>query len=149
MTKYLITFLLIFIASSSFGQMSNSADLQETKNNTLFGVKPANSLYSLIDLSKIRWSHSYSLSFFSGGNSSGSFGMFRTNMFYDLSTKLTVGLNLDLTHNSGSLFNRYSENNNASLFPGFMLDYHPSKNFNFRIDYRRVDSSNPYYYRRY
>ena len=150
MIKYLTTFVIIFLASSSFGQMTNSADLQETRSNSLFGVKPVSNLYSLIDLSKVRWSNSYSLSFFSGGTSSGTFGMFRTNMFYDVSSKLTVGLNLSLSHNSGSLLNRYSlDNNNASLFPGFMLDYHPSENFTFRIDYRRVDGSNPYNYRRY
>ncbi len=146
MKKIILILLVIVFASSSFAQFSDVATLEKVKGNTLFGVKPASSLFSLIDLSKIRWSNSYSVSFFSGGSNSGSVGMLNTNMFYDFSSKLTVGLNLRMFHNPGSIFDK-TASSNQSILPGFMIDYRPSKNFSLRIDYRSQDRNQPYYYR--
>ena len=148
MKRIILTLIVMAFASTSFAQLSDKATLESARDNMTFGIKPASSLFSLIDLSKIRFSNSYSVSFFSSGANSGSLGMLNTNMMYDFSSKLTVGVNLSLLHNPNSIFDK-SANANESVLPGFMLDYHPSKNFSLRIDYRTQDrnSYQPYYYR--
>lgn len=146
MKRIFLILLVIVFASSSFAQLSDVATLEKARDTRTFGIKPVSSLFSLIDMSKIRFSNSYSVSFFSSGSNSGSLGMLNSNMFYDFSKKLTVGINLSLFHNPNSIFDR-SANANESILPGFMIDYHPSKNFNLRIDYRSQDRNlyQPYY----
>jgi len=136
--KYTLTiFLLIVMVSASSAQFRDQAVAQENIASPGIGVEPAVKPFSLIDLSKVRWSHSYSVSFFSGGNSSGSAGLFNSTLFYDFSSKLSLAVNLSVAHSPSSLFGDAEAN--ASFLPGFALDYHPSKNFQMSIQFQQVD----------
>lgn len=149
--KYLILVILIFaLVSGPLAQLSDLAGIDRVKMGNGFGVKPASSPFSLIDMSKITWSNSYSVGFFSGGGQSGSLGLLNTRMLYTVSSKLTLSFDLGIAHNPGALFDGNRNNSigdNAAFLPGFSLDYHPSKYFGLRIDYRQVDFSNPLSYR--
>jgi len=127
-----IAVLVLALAASVVGQSSDAAKLNALARANSFKVQPAANPFSLLDLSRLHWSHSYSLSFFSGGGYSGSVGLLRTTMLYDLSPKLTLGLNLGLAHNAGALWGNGSTQ--ASFLPGFWLDFHPSRNFNMSIN---------------
>lgn len=102
-------------------------------------LKGADSPFSLLSSSRIRWSNSYAVSFFSGGGRSGSVGLLNTSMLYEFSPKLSVGLNLGILHNPGSLWG--DRNNGSSLLPGMRLDYHPSKAFRMVLDIRSVSGA--------
>jgi len=127
-------------------QFVDDAAYQSYQRSNSLGVAPAVSPFSLIDFSRVRWSNSYSVSFFSGGNSSGSIGMWNSNMSYDLSRSFSIAFDINLVHNPGGLLG--NTNNDAIILPGFSLDYHPSRNFNLRIDYRTLDYRNNFWYGR-
>jgi hypothetical protein len=122
-TGAIIIILLIGLPPVS-AQMADKVELDSMQKDYL-GLKPADAAFSLIDLSRIHWSHSYSISFFSGGGTSGSLGMYTGSIFYDISSSLSLNLKLGIAHNPGSLFDR-SVSTNAAFLPGVMIDYHPS-----------------------
>ncbi len=143
MKKIIIILSLIFIAGSSFGQLVSDARIQNTISSKSIGVIPVADPFSLIDFSKVRWSNSYSMSFFSGGNSSVSTGMLNSMMSYEISSKLSVALNVGLSHDPGMLLGNGSSN--VNVLPGFQLDFHPSEYFNLRINYQQLDGRNLLY----
>jgi hypothetical protein len=132
MKKLLAVIFVLALAVSVSAQSSDAAKLNAITRSSNFGIRPAASPFSLLDLSKMHWSHSYSISFFSGSGYSGSVGVLRSSMLYDLSSQLSLGLNLGIVHNAGALWG--NGNTNASFLPGFWLDYHPSQKFNMSIN---------------
>ncbi|MFZ1682587.1 MAG: hypothetical protein WAU88_00515 [Candidatus Zixiibacteriota bacterium] len=129
--------MVLVIGSSAFAQLSDMATLKNTQTSQgLVGVKPASNPWSLLDLSRIKWSNSYSVSYFSGGGGSGSAGMLRSNMFYEFSPKLSMSVNLGLVHNLGGVYG--DANSRPTILPGFSLDYHPSSKFQMSISVQRV-----------
>lgn len=142
----LVVSVILFLSTGVFAQMADKADMERINKNYGFGMKSAKSPFSLIDLSKIRWSHSYSVGFFSGGGQSFSSGLLQSTMFYDFSSSLSMAFSLGVVHDPGSLISgNRPQSFNASLLPGFSLDYHPSEHFNFRIDYKTVSGYNNFF----
>ena len=147
MKTALVSLVVIVLAASAWGQLSDQAEMEEINRATVLGIKPAVSPFSLIDLSRVKWSHSYSVGFFSGGNYSGSMGLYNTSMFYEFSSKLSLTVNLGIAHNTGAIWGDGSSD--ANLLPGFRLDYHPSENFRMSLGFQRYSGYVPYTYRPY
>ena len=138
-------FILISISVSA--QMVDKAEIGNMKKDYL-GLKPAGKPFSLIDFSKLQWTHSYSISFFSGGGISGSSGLYVGNIFYEFSSKLSLNLKLGIAHNPGSIFDR-SKGQNAAFLPGIHLDYHPSPNFTISAGFDTRPQNQYYFYNPY
>lgn len=148
MKKILVLYILLVFVYSSFGQSADKAKINEINRTNTFGVKPAVTPFSLLDLSRIRWSHSYSVSFFSGGYGSSSVGLLNSTMMYDISPKISLSLNLSIAHNPSALWG--NGNSNSSFLPGFLLDYHPSNKFRMTVGMQYYNNYNsPYYFRPY
>lgn len=128
LTYCLVALCVMFAFTvSASAQHADQASVREvTTTGNGIGVKPATSALSLLDASRISWSHSYSVAFFSGGGTSGSVGLIRSTMFYDITDNLKLSLNLGMTHNPGALFGS-NEQHNAGFLPGFQLDWRPSE----------------------
>ena len=141
MKRIAIIVFVVLLATSSMAQFSDVAEVNELSKTSSLGSMAAKSPFSLLDNSRITWSHSYSVGFFSGGNASGSYGMLNSTMFYEVSSKLTMAFSMALSHDPGAFWG--NGNQTATFLPGFMLDFHPSKNFNLRINYQRLDGQNP------
>ncbi len=134
-----------FLGVAAVAQQSDVADLRETASANMLGAKPAPSPFSLLDPSRIKWSHSYSISFFSGGNQSGSAGLLSSTMFYELSPSLSLSLNVGILHDGGYLWG--SGKNEATILPGISLDYHPSERFQVLLIVQRYSGvMSPYFY---
>ena len=127
----MVLVLIGLLSSSGFAQLADQADIGTMKNDYL-GIAPASKPFSLIDLSKLHWSNSYSLSFSSGGGYSGSLGLYTGIISYDISSALTLGMKLGVAHDPSALFNRQA-NSGAVFLPGLSLDYHPSQHFRLSI----------------
>ena len=144
--------LLMLIALSGSAQMVDKVEIDNMQKDYL-GLKPAGQPFSLIDLSRLKWSHSYSISFFSGGGTSGTNGLYVGNIFYEFSSKLSLNLKLGIAHDPSSVLERGS-GQNAAFLPGVHLDYHPSPNFTISAGFETYqrnlyDRNSPYYnYRR-
>lgn len=148
MKKFIILLAVIvftFTLNAS-AQLVDKADIQSAKENSL-GLKPVAKPFSLIDLSRIKWSHSYSVNYFSGGGTSTGMGLYTGSMFYEISPSLSIDMQLSVAHNPGSLFNN-SVANETSFYPAMNLDYHPSENFRLSLRFISVPAGyyNPYYF---
>jgi hypothetical protein len=140
MKKALIILIAVLIASTAFAQLADRAQLTAIDNSRPLGVKPAPSAWSLLDLSKLRFTHSYSFGYYSGRNFSGSNGLLRSSLLYDFSPKLSMALSVGVSHNPSSLVGR--GNSDASILPGFTLDYHPSSTFRMILDVQSYNGWN-------
>lgn len=141
--------LLILASVMVFVGVAMAADPAPTSSpasisSSSLGLKGAPNPFSLLDISRIRWSHSYSISYFSGGNASGSAGLLNTTMFYDFSNSLLLSVNVGVLHNSGAIWG--DGKNDATILPGFQLDYHPSEKFRMTIGFQRVSGYGPWYF---
>ncbi|HOD66603.1 MAG TPA: hypothetical protein PK186_08970 [candidate division Zixibacteria bacterium] len=147
MHKLIVILATLTLAASAAAQMSDRADLEAAARANVMGIEPAKSPLSLIDLSRLHWSHSYSLSYLSGGGQSASVGMLTTSMFYEFSPKLSLLLNVGVAHNAGALWGEGVSD--ATVLPGFMLDYHPSESFRMTVGMQSYTGGwyGPYYRR--
>jgi len=141
----LLIAITVLTSGSVLAQFSDQAEIKEIKSNVT-GLQPVSKPFSLIDLSRVKWSHAYSVSYFSGGSYSGSVGMYTGSIFYEFSKSLSLDVKLGLAHNPGALFDSRTDNE-AAFFPAFNLDYHPSDKFRLSIGYAKYPGFNPYGYR--
>ena len=141
----IVVLVVLFLAVPLMAQDSEVAKLRETEAANSLGVKPVASPFSLLDFSRMKWTNSYSISWFSGSGSSGSVGLLNSTMFYEFSPKLSMTLNIGILHNTGAIWG--DANNDATLLPGFQLDYHPSDKFSLSVGVsRQAGWLSPYYY---
>lgn len=145
-TKSVLLSLLLLCATAAVADTAATPSAVPAPTNSSLSLQGAPNPFSLLDLSRIRWSHSYSISYFSGGSSSGSAGLLNSTMFYDISRSLSLSVNIGVLHNSGSIWG--DSKNDATILPGFRLDYHPSEKFRMSIAVQRVSGLYPYYYDR-
>lgn len=142
--NYLIV-LVMLMAITATAQMADQAEIQSIKKDYL-GLNPVSKPFSLIDLSRLKFSHSYSVSFFSGGGNSGSLGMYTGTIFYELTPSLSLDIALGIAHNPGLLFGTQSLTD-ARFFPAAELNYHPSEKFRLSIGFASYPgyNNNRYY----
>ncbi len=135
--------LILAIAATVSAQLVDQANLNALAQANSLGIKPAASPISLLDLSKMRWYHSYSLSFMSGSGHSSSYGLLNSMMIYELSSSLTLGFNLALAHDiAGS---SWFGDQRGSVYPGFWIDYRPSDKFQMSVSVQRSPGSYVYH----
>ncbi len=138
MRKTIVIFALILLvaASSTVAQFTDKAELGLIKKDYL-GLRPVDRPFSLIDFSRLQWSHSYSMTFYSGAGSSGSIGMYTGNIFYEITPSLSLNMKVGIAHNPGGLFDR-TKNADAIFLPGARLDYRPSDNFHISVGFNSL-----------
>jgi hypothetical protein len=94
---------------------------------------------SLFDPSRLTMHNSYSFSYYSGNGQSGTIGYYMNSIEYAFSGPLKIRLDLGYLHDPTSMFSRGSSGSNfGALVPGFSVDWRPSDQFRFRLDYRQV-----------
>ena len=140
MKKILTAALILALPLVGSAQMIEKVDLTSAESIGRFGSQAAPTPFSLLDLSRISWSHSYSVSYFSGGNNSGSAGLLNSTMFYEISSKLSLAVNIGVAHDPGAMFS--NGQSNSTILPGFALDYHPSENFRVSVRYQKFNNGN-------
>lgn len=141
--KSRILIVIGLIAVAAFVQAAENAPVGTPTASSQGVLKGADNPFSLLSSSRIRWSNSYSVSFFSGGGRSGSVGLLNTSMLYELSPAWSLGLNVGILHNPGMLLG--DRKNEATFLPGLRLDFHPSQSFRMILDVRSVTGAlNPY-----
>jgi len=129
--------LLCLSLTMTYAQTSDT----KSGDKNLIGVKSDTKGLSLFDPSRLRISNSYTFSYFSSGNTSGSLGIYTTTLNYQLSHPLSLTLSINYLHQPLSVFgssgSRYGRNDlgiKNSVLPNFQLQYRPSNNFSFMIN---------------
>ena len=140
--KKLAAIVLILIPVMAFAQ--GVPDLKGRSYLTKGG-------YSLFDPSRLTMRQSYSFGYYLGGGTSSNIGYYLNSIEYAFSSPLKIRVDLGYLHSPTNMLSGTSSGLNSGIFvPGFAIDWRPSKNFNFRLDYRHVPLGaygglNPYY----
>jgi len=140
----LVTLLGFLVGLCSIGAAETTPLELNQDQVSLQLQKPSLSL-SLLDPSRLKMSHAYSLSFVTGGGHSQTIGLYMNSIEYQVSRPLTLTLHLGYLHQPTALFGRSGNSSfGGSFLPGFELDYRPSENFFFKINMSSY--TYPYYY---
>lgn len=113
----------------------------DSSDENLLGVQSNTRNFSLLDPQRLKMSHSYTFSYFSNSETSGSFGVYTTTLKYQLSNPLSLTLNLNYLHQPLSVFGQSNLRVKESILPNFQLHYKPSNNFSLWINVLTFPSS--------
>lgn len=122
-----------------------------TDNSTTTNLLGSNSnakTFSLLDPSRFKLSQGYTFSYFSGGGTHGSLGIYTTTLNYQVSNPLSLTLSLNYLHQPLSVVGRNNAGIKNAVLPNFQLYYHPNSSFSFMINVVTCPSPNDwgYYY---
>ncbi len=118
-------------------QSADAAHLSNFRTHSSITMPAAQNPFSLLDLSRVRWSQSYGVMYSSGSAGSGSYGMYTNSFLYEFSPKLSLAFDVGIGHNPGVLFNK-TQSADAHVFPSFNFDYHPSSKFRLSVGFASV-----------
>jgi hypothetical protein len=124
--------LILLLFGSVYSQPESPAKNQTDEN--LLGVKSDANSFSLLDPGRLKMSHSYSFSYFSNGETSGSFGVYTNVLEYKFSNPLTLTLSLNYLHQPLSVFHKDDVRIRDAILPNFQLKYRPNDSFSFTIN---------------
>lgn len=124
--------LVLLSFGSTFAQSESPVKTQASGD--LLGIKSNTKSFSLLDPSRFKMSHSYTLSYFSSGKTSGSFGVYSNLMEYHFSDPLSITLSLNYLHQPLSVFHEDRLGIKDAILPNFQLRYRPNDNFSFTIN---------------
>jgi hypothetical protein len=112
---------------------AQASDINSEDRN-LLGFTSNSKSFSLLDPQRLKMNHSYSFSYFSNGQTSGSFGVYTTTLNYQLSDPLSVTLSLNYLHQPLSAFRQDALTVRNRILPNFQLRYRPNSSFSLWIN---------------
>ena len=121
---------LMFYLLLSWAQASDA----NSQDKDLLGFTSNSKNFSLLDPQRLKMNHSYSFSYFSNGQTSGSFGVYTTTLKYQLSNPLSLTLSLNYLHQPLSVFRRDALTVDNRILPNFQLHYRPNSSFSLWIN---------------
>jgi len=135
----ILSFLILLTTASAMGQFKSESE--KPPLDVLGGITApqGQGLLGLFSPDRFHMSHSYGVTFFSGGGQSGSVGLYTNTMDFRLSDPLSLRINTGILHRPfGGPKNAPDD---AQLVHGAELIYKPTKNFQMNVGY----SSTPFY----
>jgi hypothetical protein len=112
---------------------AQASDMKSQDEN-LLGFTSNSKNFSLLNPERLKMNHSYSFSYFSNGQTSGSFGVYTTTLKYQLSNPLSLTLSLNYLHQPLSVFRRDALTIDNRILPNFQLHYRPNSSFSLWIN---------------
>ncbi|HEX7401205.1 MAG TPA: hypothetical protein VF369_03415 [candidate division Zixibacteria bacterium] len=133
--------MLIFLFSVLTPIQAQISTDNSTSINPL-GSKSNAQTFSLLDPSRFKLYQSYSFSYFSGGGTNGSLGIYTTTLNYQISNPLSLTLSLNYLHQPLSVAGRNNGGIKNAVLPNFQLYYRPNSSFSFMINVVTCPSPN-------
>ncbi len=136
----LLAFVLVStIATAQFKARSND---QPSVSQSLVRSDDSGLLFGWFDPGKLKMSQSYSLSYQSFGQNGLALGVYTNSLSYQISDPLSVQMDVSVMH---SPYNTFGDKLGKSLSGIFLsraqLNYKPSENTLFQIQFRQVPAS--------
>jgi len=139
---FLISIACVFVLGFFFTAYSQK---EVYDNEGFFGLTPQKSSFSLLDPSRLKMSHSYTLSYYSSKEGSGNAGLYLNTLQYRVSEPLTLTMNLGYLHSPVFWQRSHSSLNNQRILSDFQLEYKKSS-FYFLLKIGNLPKGhNPYY----
>jgi len=132
--KIVLIAVLIALACMSLSPAQAQTSQDNLGNTSILGNKSNTNSFSLLDPSRFKLYQSYSFSYFSSGNTSGSLGIYTTTLNYQISNPLSLTLSLNYLHQPLSVFGRNDWGIKNSVLPNFQLLYRPNSSFSFMMN---------------
>jgi hypothetical protein len=139
----------IFLAAFTANAMAEDVPTTQVAANATPAITGNTSLYQssspfrLFDPTRLTFNHSYSLSYFSGGSvGSGSMGLYRGSVGYQISRPLFLQVDVGIVHQPGAMFSNNVNGSNAQILPNLSLRYTPSPKFNLIINVQTMPNQN-------
>jgi hypothetical protein len=114
---------------------------QGTTNSTglsaLSGASPRPA-FSLLDPSRLHMTQSYSLSYMSGAGQGKMIGMYINQIDYEFAKPLRISFAIAYLHQPQGLWGARTQISGNKLLPSFRLDWRPSRNFRFVLNYETL-----------
>ena len=98
-------------------------------------------IFSLLDPSRLHMTQSYSLSYASGVGQGKMIGMYINQIDYEFAKPLRVSFAIAYLHQPQGLWGARTQISGNKLLPSFRLDWQPSRNFRFILNY---ETRSPY-----
>jgi len=140
--RYLILIILL-IPAFAFGQLKK--DLQQPDFSNIL-TQPANpaSVFSFLDPSKLKMSHSVSMSYSSFGGESVLMNSYVNTINYQFNDQLSIRTNLGIMASPYNSMPNNSFLNKSQIFGGAELNYRPTDDMFFTLRFEKMPYS---YYR--
>jgi len=137
MRSIIISVMILLFPLSASAQMTDKAEISQINQKYDLGLSKRPS-FPWLDLSKLHFSQSYAVSFFSGNGYSGSQALYNGTIVYQLSHPLTLSLNMGILHDPSALWGSQSLTSTTAFLPSGRLDWRPSENFLMSIGFETV-----------
>jgi hypothetical protein len=129
------------VAADTFVKQ-NSAATGGTSGLANASSRPA---LSLLDLSRFHMSQSYTLSYTSGSGQGQMIGMYINQIDYEFAKPLRMSFAIAYLHQPQGLVGARTQASGNKLLPSFRLQWEPSKNFSFILNYETRSPYQQYY----
>jgi len=146
--KIFISAVMVILFFAAFTPIQAQTTTDNSTTTNLLGSESNTKTFSLLDPSRFKLHQSYSFSYFSGGGTSSSLGIYTTTLNYQISNPLSLTLSLNYLHQPLTVVGRNYDGIKNAVLPNFQLYYHPNSNFSFMINVVTCPSPNDwgYYY---
>ena len=144
----IVIILLLIIPVVVWSQTENGyyetrvSDYLRSGSGNGLGIKPL----GFLDPSRMTFSHSYSMSYFSSGSDGIAQGLFMETIGYRLSNPLTLTLNLGYLHQPYSSLDQGGAYQTDSFVGGAALTWRPKNNMFLHIEFRNYPQQPGYGY---
>lgn len=140
-------FVVAVVIMAASGVWAQDAITSQTPLPSFSGAPRASDLsaptsglgFSLLDPSRLRISHSYSMSYMTGSGYSSSVGLYMSTLEYQFAKPLSVRVGLGYLHQPLGFTGVSGPD--GEFLPNVRLDWRPSDNMHFIIDYRTISTS--------
>ncbi len=138
--RFAVVMLVIVLGVvTAVGQFKPRTDARPSSGSSLVQNDGSNWLLGWFDANRFQMRQSYALSYSSMGGKGISLGEYTNSMFYQISDPLSVQFDLSFTHVPFSSFgNKLSNDLSGIRVSRAQLDYRPSENTLFQIQFRQI-----------
>jgi hypothetical protein len=140
MASLMVTLLLLVNVVFAADALVKQGTTSSTGSPALSSARPRPA-FSLLDPSRLHVTQSYSLSYMSGAGQGKMIGMFINQIDYEFAKPLRVSFAIAYLHQPQGLWGARTQISGNKLLPSFRLDWQPSRNFRFILNY---ETRSPY-----
>ena len=134
-----LVFVLLLLMNVAFA--ADTLVKQGTTGSTALSGSRPRPVFSLLDPSRLHMTQSYSLSYASGVGQGKMIGMYINQIDYEFAKPLRVSFAIAYLHQPQGLWGARTQISGNKLLPSFRLDWQPSRNFRFILNY---ETRSPY-----
>ena len=142
--KTIVPLLLavLLVNGIAFAQFKTKMNDEPSVSQSLVRSDDSGLLFGWFDPGKLKMSQSFSLSYQTFGNQGLSLGVYTNSLSYQISNPLSVQMDVSVVHSPySSLGNDFTKSLSGIYLSRAELNYKPSDNMLFQIQYRQLPAS--------